>query len=582
MIIVPARVAGLSCVAAATMALVGLVSSPASAQSLGVCNSFYSPGFAVAEGRVNPTVPNMNKPAKGIPFKEPNFNTCVVRATDRASEGSGSSFLRNDYSRRQAFNADNTYFIVYAIDGWWYLYDARTLRQIRKLSPRVAKPDLPVDVHLASDAEPQWHPTDPNALYYVQTYGGNKLYKLDVRNNTYTVAADFTGKFPHSTRARRFWTKSEGSPSADGRYWGFQVEDANFNMLGYMVWDLEQGRVVGSRADSRRPDHSSMSASGRWFISSDDATGTWAWSPDFRTKKRLLHKSEHSDLALGPNGEDYYVSIDYQSNAGDVFFVNIDTCPAVDASATSAPVCPRTVLFPTYSNGSGTALHVSGKGFNKPGWAVISTYGTSASRNGAWPWYTNKIFAVELKANPRVYPLAYTRVRDGDYWAEPHASVSRDFTRIIYNSNWGSTSGGIDAYIIHVPTSALPGGVVAPPPPSNGPTTGGILPPRRQVVRPAAATVASRQVPPAPQGAPSASGGGSAATGVSITPPGLRLVRAMAAALWQGGHSMREAPAPWWASASLRTSFPGPALTLHVYSNALRQAFQNGLPQRVY
>lgn len=462
------------------LAPLGLLASAASAQSLGVCNSFYSSGFTLAEGKVNPAMPTLTKPNKGAVLKEPNFNTCLVRATDHAAEPP-STFARTDYSRRQSFNADNTYFIVYSNDGWWHLYNANTLAHIRQLSPRVANPSISAQFHMAGDAEPQWHPTDPNVLFYLPTNGGTKLLKLDVRTNTHSIAADFAGKLPSwASSASHIWTKSEGSPSADARYWGFQVENSSFGLLGYMVWDVQQNRLVGSRQDSSRPDHSSMSASGRWYVTSSDSIGTWAWSPDFTQKKKLHNKSEHSDMALGPNGQDYYVSVDYQSSAGDVFFTDVDACPAVPASATTAPVCPRTVLFPSYANGAATAMHFSGKGFKKPGWMVWSTYGTSKSRDGSWPWFTNKIYAVELKANPRVYALAYTRRAEsaGGYWSEPHATVSRDFTRIAFNSNWGvNDANNIDTYILHIPQSALPGGTTPTPPPSTGKVTGGNLPP---------------------------------------------------------------------------------------------------------
>ena len=520
-------------------ACLGLFSANAGAQSLGKCSSFYPAGFSVAEGKVNPAMPALTKPAQGVVVKEPNFNTCLVRGTNHSGTPS-TQFARNDYSRRQAFNANNTYFIVYTGGGWWHLYDANTMKYLRQLSPKVANSSISNEFHLAADAEPQWHPTDPNILYYLPTNGGTKLLKLDVRTNTHSIAADFAGKLPSwASTARHIWTKSEGSPSADGRYWGFQVENSNFGLLGYMVWDLQNNRLVGSVQNTSRPDHSSMSAAGRWYVTSSDSNGTWAWAPDFSKKKLLLHKSEHSDLALGPNGEDYYLSIDFQSNNGDVFFINIDSCPSVAPTATTAPECPRTALFPTYVNGSTSSFHFSGKGMKKPGWAVASTYGTKASRDGTYPWFSNKVFAFELKANPRVYPLAYTRrVGGGTYWSEPQASVSRDFTRVAFNSNWGAAGDDIDDYIVHIPSSALPGGTTTTRPSH---VTGGNSQPMQT---PSASTPAVTQgsgVRVIDNGS-STSGGSTSTRGGSgnttWVSPGERLFRRTAAALRRSSRSL--------------------------------------------
>ena len=366
---------------------------------LGVCDRFYKNGYGVKEGKSAVAVRNLAKPAKGKQFAEPNFGTCEVRATVHDREPTP-GFARNDYSRRQAFNTDNTYFIVYAKDGSWHLYDAHSLKYVSKLSPKTGSGEF----NLGGDAEPQWDPTDPNILYYLPTNGGTKLLKLDVRTNRPSVAADFRDKLPSwGTGAEHIWTKSEGSPSADARYWGFQAENGNFGLLGYFVWDLKLNKLVGSYRSDDRPDHVSMSASGRWFITASDTSGTWAWSPDFKTKKLLHHKSEHSDLAFGKDKHDLYVGVDYQSNAGDVFYVDVDTCAAVAASATLKVTkpCPRTALFSMYINGATAALHISGKSFSKPGWIVMSTYATTPSRDGALPWYANKVQVVELTANPR-------------------------------------------------------------------------------------------------------------------------------------------------------------------------------------
>jgi hypothetical protein len=372
------------------------------------------------------------KPVKGAVFFDEFYNTCMVRVTDHANEPPV-DFARNDYSRRQAFNADSSRFVTISHDGSWHLYDGATLEYLNVLRGP------------AGDSEIQWHPTDPNLLFYLPNAGGMVIYQYDIRDDSSTIVGDFGRDdrdvpLPWPTAAR-VWTKSEGSPSADGRYWGFQVETSNFEPLGLMVWDMQTDEILGTWDFAEhgvgRPDHVSMSPSGEYIVPSWDgnAYGTTAFSRDFTQQVKLHHKSEHSDLALLPNGHDAYVSVDYQSNAGDVFMVEIQTGQ-------------KTVLFPTYLNGTATALHVSGKAFNRPGWILMSTYSTQPATH----WLHKKLFAVELKADPTIVNLAHTHVVSNGYWSEPHASVNRDFTRVIFNSNWDTGSDlDVDAYIVVLP-----------------------------------------------------------------------------------------------------------------------------------
>jgi hypothetical protein len=185
-----------------------------------------------------------------------------------------------------------------------------------------------------------------------------------------------------------------------------------------------------------------MSASGRWCVVSHLAGsgGTVAWDRSFTTSRQLHTTSEHSDLALNAAGQDVYVAVDYQANAGDFFMFNIDTNA-------------RTNLFPTYISGSATAYHVSGQAFAKPGWVLVSTYGTSGSNQ----WLHNKLFAVELKSGGRILNIGHHQSRLNGYFTEPQASVNRDFTRVIWASNFGTTSDtDIDAYMMYLPPSAIP------------------------------------------------------------------------------------------------------------------------------
>ncbi|NTX50596.1 hypothetical protein [Myxococcus sp. CA039A] len=395
------------------------------------CATFYPSGFALSSVRQAHPIPTLAEPAKGVAVTEPTYKTCLVRTTDHAADGV-SGFARNDYSRRQAFNANNTKQLVYALDGAWHVYDANTRARLRQLSGP------------AGDAEPQWHPTSPDLLYYLPTNGvGMKLHELNVTTGATRVVGDFAARLKARwPTANAAWTKSEGSPSADGRYWCFMVDTSDWSSVGVFTWDRDTNTILGTYDTlGERPDHVSMTPSGNYcVVSGDGARGTAAFSRDFSARTQLLSKSEHSDIALDANGDDIFVAVDYQSNAGDVFMLNIRTGV-------------RTALFPTYVSGTATALHISGKAFAKPGWVVVSTY---ADYGGAQQWLHRKVMAVQLKANPTVYTLAHHRTASNGYWTEPVASVNRDFTRVLFNSNWGNGSDtDIDSYVVELPASAL-------------------------------------------------------------------------------------------------------------------------------
>jgi len=88
--------------------------------------------------------------------------------------------------------------------------------------------------------------------------------------------------------------------------------------------------------------------------------------------------------------------------------------------------------------------------------ALISTHdGDPAS----YTWMDDSVFAIELKPQfgGRVVRLAHTQSlvdenMEHDYWAEPQATANRDFTRILFTSNWGrSGTGEVEMFIIQLP-----------------------------------------------------------------------------------------------------------------------------------
>ena len=64
--------------------------------------------------------------------------------------------------------------------------------------------------------------------------------------------------------------------------------------------DLQTQTVLGTKVPTQRPDHVSMSPSGRWCTISNLASGggTVAWNNTYTQSRQLHLQSEHSDLVL--------------------------------------------------------------------------------------------------------------------------------------------------------------------------------------------------------------------------------------------------------------------------------------------
>ena len=395
--------------------------------------------------------------------QDPVYGSCVVRVTDNAAHPEAPA-ERNDYSRRQAFNANDTYFLLAARDGHWHLHDAATGRFIRVLNNLTGATD-----RLAGDAEPQWHPTDPDLLYFLPRDGiGMQIYQLDLKTNQVSVVADMGPQIQqHWPDASVASTRSEGSPSADGRYWCFMaramVDNGSWPMRGVFTWDLQEQRIVGTLNQDGTPDHVSMSPSGKYcVVSHTTATGpgTRSYRRDFQapysdstpdTWLQLHTTSEHSDIALDPQGHDTYVSVDYQSNGGDVFMQDLETGQ-------------RTPLFSTYPGRTATALHISGKAYNRPGWVLVSTYAEHPADDSSVQglhderrqWLHRKLFAVSLTKNPDIRSIAYANSDAFQYEVEPQATVNRNFTRMLFNSTWnGSSMADQEVFLTAITAQAL-------------------------------------------------------------------------------------------------------------------------------
>ena len=380
------------------------------------------------------------RPALGAAAVDASHGTCVVRMTDHAASGTG-RFARTIYSRSQAFNADGSRLLVYGQDGRWRTVDVRTSADLG-IVPGI----------VGAASEPQWHASDPDLLYYLDEGGGDRLRRVNVASGELRVVADFRGRLgrPDAVRAS---TGSSGAPSADQRRWAFAVEDAGGTALGIVVWDARSDRIVArldfAAAGLPPTDTVSMSPSGRHVVAEWGApTGTRVWEADLAGPGIVVNATaEHGDTARLANGRDAWVSVDFRS--GRAFFVDLDA--TVDAGRSA-----RTDLFGIYPERTIHSIHFSGRALDRPGWALASTYDprrTDPSR--AATWLDRHVFAVELVPGGRTVGIAHSRVRalrpdeDKIYFAEPHATASRDFSAVAWNSNWGAGDAlDVDAYAV--------------------------------------------------------------------------------------------------------------------------------------
>ena len=383
--------------------------------------------------------PNTPEPPPRTSYRDPIFGTCIIRVTDREHDvldpSDHSRGMKNEYARVQSFNADNSLLLVRSIESFWYVYDALSFMPLGQVPAAV---------------EPRWDGANPSLLYFIDD---TKLMSYDLSSGRTSQIRDFASAFPGKDLAA-VWTRYEGSPSFDTRFWGFMAQDSEWEVVGFLVYDLMDDNLVAREISTKYSiDHVTISPLGRYFLASFDnycdhgalgsdqaPCGLMVYDRNLENGRGLLRIIGHYDPAIDAEGREVIV---YQ---------DIDTDHISMLDLESGKITP---LLPIDFSHTAIGLHFSGRASNFPGWGLVSTY------NGGYPddftWMDDAVFAVELKENGRVIRLAHTQslydeTNEKDYWAEPHASVNHDFTRVVFTTNWGRTgTEEVDLYLILLP-----------------------------------------------------------------------------------------------------------------------------------
>jgi len=411
----------------------------------------YPPGFSFVDvpdplSGTNPvfeSVP-MDVPDVGTPFFDAHFGTRLTRVTTISGiEG------RHEYARFDPFNRDKSV-VILDPDFLWRFYSAAS-------PPYNQGSNLVLAISLA---EPRWDPFDPDIVWGVGS--GTEAFsikRVNVRTGTATIVKDFAqdpvmGPIISSGNVYTITMRDEGEPSMDMRYWAFFLQGnelESYHMKYLFTWDQTTDTVLGVYEISSGEIHLDwvgMSALGRYvLIGGDDYNGgnlaglTMADRALTRFH-RLNYGTGHSDVGVDVNGNEVIVMQNSRTDYVDLIPIDWSTQPIMDVGGSYSGTghVPLVRLYYDSSSPSGlnSGIHVSG---NVPGYCVISSYIENLG-DPEQNWLDQVNILVRLDpAQPHAFYLSKLQTAFQSYWEEPHTSISRDGSRLVWASNWGNNPG---------------------------------------------------------------------------------------------------------------------------------------------
>jgi len=363
---------------------------------------------------------NHPKPSVEIPFTDPDFGTQITRITD-----AGSTHLPGiipQYSKRQAWNVGETYLILQSGDGVFRLYNGESPYQFIRILQGVEGEDV------------FWHPTDANKIIY---NNGNTLYSYNVSANQSTLIHSFSNYLYANTRG-------EGNLSNDGRYYAFvgQLTDTTFNTLN--VYDFNPNTIISTLqlpVNTVDFDWVSISPLGNYVVVdyADYISGRYhgveVYSRTFNFIWQKPLGPGHSDLGIDANGNEILVMDSYDSDSNKGFIKKYVLSSGVETTLLS--------FSPFFDD------HISCRSDQQRSFCFVSTFdyiGRLTADSSSWLPFEMEVFALKLDGSRQIFRIAHHHSRrfspitpDPDssiYWAEPHATVSREGKRILWGSNW--------------------------------------------------------------------------------------------------------------------------------------------------
>ena len=349
-----------------------------------------------------PSIPSV--PALGISIVDPTWQTQIVRISDTDGR-------RHAYSKIAAWSYDSTK-ILLPFGSPWQMLDGTTYASIRTSST------------LLGNAV--WSMTDNNKIYGTYNADAN-LYTQNMTTDAQTSIHNFTA----TPFTEVDLGSSEGAISDGDAYCALKTDNSGTH--GLLVYDIQGDSVIATLSwGASEPDNVQISRGGQYVLVQwgSDGTGStqgwWRYTRNLASAIQLSSIGRHFDTGYDINGNEIAVTC-----SPDVVSYNL-------ASGAGTQLLP--------SNNAYEYGHVSMRAHERNGWVYLSTYSytDTTSRIGQ-----DQLIACKTDGSGIVEVFGFVNhLGDGsEYDAQPQASVSPDGARMIYASDWGTTTGPVYCYV---------------------------------------------------------------------------------------------------------------------------------------
>jgi len=404
-----------------------------------------------------PSYDTLQPPAVGGTYIDPAFGSTIQRVSNamgtvNASAGGHLTWIENEYSTANAFNSDNSKFIL-VHESYFGLYDGVTGLYLS---------DLPFEINASS--EPRWSRTDNVTLYY---HSGNQLKRYNVSTGGIGVVHTFSEYSSISGNG-------EMDISLDGDHFVY-VGDNEFVFV-YQISTDQKFTVFDAGThpfDSVyiTPNNEVILS---WCMSGNTRyTGQELFDINMNFLRQVGHADGHKHVTRDANGDEALI----WTNSDDP--MPIANCNNGIVKIRLADASQTCLLQLDWS----LAVHISAPDGN--GTVFVDTEAPANPEPGtsAWVPYTNELLQVKLDGSGTTR-LAHHRSRPtSSYLWQPKLSASRDGTRLLFASDYdlsniyGYSAQYADTYMMVLPKlSPASGSTGSPTTTAVAIVTGSLLP----------------------------------------------------------------------------------------------------------